>query len=142
MPKELTPDEVFGNNQERDANICNDFALNELDFPELAKKYELTEQRILQILIKNRVYKLIDKDWEKTKRINRLRRWIKKRPDTMKDTLEVQQELRKEIEGDKPLIDQSNHYTTKVYVWETSENSNPILSTELPEDNSRIQEQI
>jgi len=74
-----------------------------MDYPQLSEMFKLTERRILQILATNHAFIKRDKEWEKEKRINRLHRWLKKDGklrDSNKDPLEIQEQIRKEIEGD------------------------------------------
>lgn len=110
------PEKIKGRNRIRDGAIVLLFKRDNLDFSELSEKFNLTERRIMQILSTNHAFIRRDPEWEKEKRINRLNRWLKKDGklrDSNKDPVEIQDFIRKEIEGDKPLIDQSvhNHYT-------------------------------
>lgn len=97
------PEKIKGRNRIRDAAIVACFKIERLEYSQIAEKFKLTERRILQILSANHAFIKVDKEWEKEKRIARLEKWLKdsKNKDTRKDPLEVQQELRKEIEGDK-----------------------------------------
>jgi hypothetical protein len=54
----------------------------------------------------------IDKEWEKRKRIVLLKRQIASKPNSQKDMADLLEQLRREIEGDKPLIDNSKHIHT------------------------------
>lgn len=69
---------------------------------DLSQKFELTQQRINQILYENRNLLIGDAKYEKAKRLHRLKRIAKQLPDTLqkKDILDVQSEMRKEFEGD------------------------------------------
>lgn len=104
------PEKIKGRNRIRDGAIVLYFKRDSMDYPDLAERFKLTERRILQILSKNHAFIKIDKDWEKQKRINRLNRWLRDKPKTSRDPLEIQSELRKEVEGDKPVIDNSTHH--------------------------------
>lgn len=97
------PDKIQGRNRVRDAAIVLYFKRNALTYIELAEKFKLTERRILQILSKNHAFIKRDKEWEKEKRIARLERWLNddKNKDSRKDPVEIQAELRKEIDGDE-----------------------------------------
>jgi hypothetical protein len=75
----------------------------------------LKQRRIEQILISNYAYIPINREAEKKKRINWLKRQISKKGDkTTKDCFDLQEQLRKEIEGEKSAIDQSHHITVIV----------------------------
>lgn len=119
----LLPTKIKGRNKVRDAGICLRWEQwHNSDAPKtelvdtlkrrLAERFKLTQRRIDQILITNHFYIPIDKEREKWKRINWLRRSIAKKGDrTQKDAADLIEMLRKEIDGDKPLIDQSTHIT-------------------------------
>lgn len=49
------------------------------------------------------------KGWEKVRRIVWLKQQIKKAGRSEKDSADLQEQLKREIEGDKPLIDNSRH---------------------------------
>jgi len=67
---------------------------------EIGKRFGVSGTRVQQILYKYRDLLEADKKYEKAKRINQLKRWLKNNPKTTKDAMDVQGELRKEIEGD------------------------------------------
>lgn len=104
------PEKIKGINKIRDSKICYDWSETLLTFPELVEKYKLTERRIRQILVTNHAFISIDKEWEKKKRIHAIKLSIKKSKESSKDRADLIDQLRKEIEGDKPLIDNSKHY--------------------------------
>ena len=104
------PKDIVGRNKHRDLKILLDWAEGLMTFDGLAVKYELTQRRITQILMANHAYVKIDKDWEKKQRIHYIKSKIVTAPDTEANKLTLQQELRTEIEGDKPLIKQESHY--------------------------------
>ena len=56
----------------------------------------------------------IDKDWEKKKRMHQLRVAIKKANETKKDKFDLIEQLRREIEGNVPIVsvEQHTHYTS------------------------------
>lgn len=101
------PEKIKGKNKIRDGAIVLYFKRDGIDYHELAVKFKLTERRILQILAKNHAFVKIDKEWEKDKRINRLRRRLKEMGEktfplsTQSDELNVIGELRNEINGDE-----------------------------------------
>jgi len=106
----LLPEKIKGCHKIRDGAIVLFFKRDSLDFFELAEKFKLTERRIRQILETNHAFIKRDKVWEKEKRINRIERLIKEKGNTTtKDVVDLLVELRKEIEGDAPLVDNSTH---------------------------------
>lgn len=113
------PEKIKGRNRIRDGAMVLYFKRDELDFIDLAKKFELTEMRIRQILAKNHAFIKVDKEWEKEKRINRLRRRLKEtgaREDfiyEIKDEIALQAELRKEINDGE---ESSSRIETKVII--------------------------
>lgn len=124
------PEKIIGKNKIRDAAIVVEYKKNRTAYKKIAEMFNLTERRILQILSTNHAFIKIDKEWEREKRIARLDRWLNdpKNSDTRKDPLEVQQELRKEIEGDKPLVDNSQHFTQLIYVRQDPNSANRLSS--------------
>jgi len=93
----------------RDSKICSLYIDGEKTIEEIASSFNISTTRVYQIVYSNRDLIQIDQGWEKKKRIRWLRNQIIKRGDTKKDSAELQEQLRKEIEGDKSLIDQSQH---------------------------------
>jgi len=118
------PKDIKGRNKIRDAAIClmfeewHDSELPKTEqlidiFNRICEKYGITQRRVWQILRENHSYIPINKEYEKVKRIRWLKRQINRRGDkTQKDTADLIDQLRKEIEGDKPLIDNSKHIHT------------------------------
>lgn len=106
------PEKIKGRNRIRDGAIVLYFKRENLDFPDLAEMFNLTERRILQILTTNHAYIKRDKEWEKQRRINIINRLVAKNKDkTNKDIIDLLAELRKELEGDKGVtIDLSKNY--------------------------------
>lgn len=105
----------------RNAKIVVSFKKFGMNTEELSEKFKLTQRRIQQILAENHGFVKRDKEWEKEKRIHRLEQWLKdsKNKDTRKDPLEVQAELRKEIEGDGN--DSSTKGETKIIIIRPSD---------------------
>ena len=118
-------------NKIRNAAIVIAYKIENLTSKEISEKFELTQRRIIQILRENNSFIKRDKEWEKEKRIKRLESWLDRNDETKKDPADILDQLRKEIEGDKPLIDQSTHNNTVTYVWEDSTNKvqPTVLST-------------
>lgn len=97
------PEKIKGRNRIRDGAIVLYFKRDNLDYPQLAEKFKLSERHIVRILAKNHAFVRVDKEWEKAKRLNRLHRWLKKDGvlrDSSKDPVDIQEQIRKEIEGD------------------------------------------
>lgn len=94
------PEKIKGRNRIRDGAIVLYFKRDHLHYSELAAMFKLSERRILEILAKNHAFIRRDKEWEKEKRIARLHQWLKNKPNSLKDPVDIQAELRKEIDGD------------------------------------------
>lgn len=77
----------------------------------LIAKYEIAERTIYQILENNADAFLSIKAHEKVKRIFRLKREIAQKEKSNKDVADLMEQLRREYEGDKPLIDNSKYIT-------------------------------
>ncbi len=89
-------------NKVRDFAIVKCFKIDSMDYKAIAEKFNLTERRILQILVNNHAVLKRDKKWEKEKRINVINRLIKSKKEiTNKDIIDLLAELRKEIEGEE-----------------------------------------
>lgn len=109
------PEKIKGRNRVRDGAIVVCFKRKNMDFPEIAEKFGLTERRIQQILSTNHAFVKRDKEWEREKRINILNRLIeKKKESTTKDIAELLEFQRKEIDGDEENRKSSNE--TKVII--------------------------
>jgi len=119
------PDKIVGRNKIRDLAICKRFEelLDDPQYPtiesvkkQVALQFNFSEIYIYKIVRRNNAYIPIDKEWEKRKRINRLKVEIKNKEKSTKDVADLMEQLRKEIEGDKPLIDMSTNYTNRVEI--------------------------
>ena len=113
----IIPKDVKGRNKIRDAAIIKRYLEDHYNFQALSEQFDLTETRCRQIIYRNSHLLQWDSNYEKSIRINRLQRAIKEKETnnekTRRDIPELQDMTRKEIEGDKPLIDQSqNIYPT------------------------------
>src|SRR4030042_233225 len=133
------PEKILGQNKIRDAGICNEWMSKSLNSEELAEKLNLTERRILQILRTNHAFIIIDKEWEKKKRIHRRNRWIKDREKngeaSKKDLDDLLEANRREIEGERATVDNSQH---KYFTFQVSVNPDE-LSKQI---NERFQNQF
>ena len=101
------PDKIKGIHKIRDFQICRLWLQDACTTEEIAEKVGLTERRIRQILRTNSIFLRVDKDFEKAKRIHILQAAIKNSQPSKKDRADLVEQLRREIEGDKPLIDKS-----------------------------------
>ena len=129
------PKEILGKNRIRDYAICMDYIRGKKSEEIIvSRKLTITVRRIEQILYKNREFVSSNIAWPKSQRIHNLQRWIADKEST-KDPLEIQKELRAEIEGEHALIDQSQN-TNITYVWKTEGNNNPLRGSELSERDS------
>lgn len=118
--------EIYGNNKIRDFKICQKYMEGER-MEDIAVTFNLSLTRVKQIIYRNRGVLSADITYEKAKRINWLQRQIKKSEETKKDTADLLEQLRKEIEGDKPVFEQHTHF---VYEWKT--NTDRLSTTNLP----------
>ena len=126
------PETIKGFNKIRDLEICRlciDEGVSEV---EIAAKVSLTQRRIRQILRTNKIFLKVDREFEKAKRINLIRAAIKNSKESTKDRADLIEQLRKEIEGDKPLIDlsQHQHFTIEIKTDDKNDRSPVALQTE------------
>ncbi len=110
----------------RDAGICKSYVADNMTIASIAESFNLTISRIRQILYKNREFLKIDRNWEKIKRIHWYRKQIEKCKDSKKDVADLQEQLRKEIEGDVSLVDQSQHSHLTIKIVKADGNYNPL----------------
>ena len=101
-------------------------------------KPENVASLVRKILYRYRHSLRIDKEFEKIKQVNRIKRKIDKSPESKKDVYDWENLLRECIEEKVPLVDQSqhSHYTV---VWEKkdAENSDRVSTSELSTRDSR-----
>jgi len=114
------PEEIQGKNRIRDFNICRLYIEGKTP-PEIVEqgKLKITVRRVNQILYDHADFLNSRIAWPKSRRIHYLQKWIGERPKSRKDAADLMEQLRKELEGDRPLIDQSEHKTfviQKTYV--------------------------
>ena len=103
--------EIKTRNKIRDAKICNLFLKNELELEQIGVKFGISGRQVSRILYKNASVLKLDADWEKIERIQWLKKQIKLKGDSKKDTADLQIMLKEELEGAKPIIDNSKHIT-------------------------------
>jgi hypothetical protein len=103
--------EIKGRNKIRNAQICRLWLTENLTQEEIAKQFNMTQQGIGRILYKNKELLKLDKDYEKSKRIHYLGRMLLRHDMVLgkKSSIDIIDGIRKEIEGDKPLVDNSVH---------------------------------
>lgn len=108
------PREIKGKNKVRDFCICLEYIDGKT--PEEIKylrKLRLSVRRIQQILYENSDFVNSRIGWSKSKRLHTLQRIAERSGlglSDKKDILNVLEQMRKEIDGDKPLVDNSKHY--------------------------------
>ena len=93
------PKEIVTRNKIRDAKICRLWLDNQLTNKEIAERFGVSERLIGVIVYKNRACLKLDKEYEKQKRIKWLKRQIYKRGNTSKDSADLIDQLRNEIDG-------------------------------------------
>lgn len=111
------PSQIKGKNKIRDFKICQLYIAGMMPleiFDTLRHRQRpLSLRRIHRIISDNSEFITPRVAWPKTKRLHRLQRIADKMPDKLahtKDVLNVLEEIRKEIDGETPLVDQSTHY--------------------------------
>ena len=92
--------------QERDAAICSAYR-DGRSLASIAASVGITKQQCQAICAQNKELIATDAAWEKLTRINHLKRLLAKHPDSLqrKGTLDILEQLRREIEGDKPQLE-------------------------------------
>lgn len=99
------PKDIIGENKLRDLIICMDYCNGKS--PEEIKeerKLNITTRRIEQVIYVNKDFVNKHIGWDKSKRLWKLQRFIKDAKETKKDPVDVLEQIRKEIEGDKETI--------------------------------------
>lgn len=155
MPlREMELAEILGDNKERDKIICDDyidgFFAQEIHDKWLVRhpedKLDIVVSRINQIIKRNSNY--IDKRiaWSKAKRVHLLQRFVEDNPKTRKDPVDVLEQIRKEVEGDVPLIDMRQQNVTISYGWigdsNVEDNFNKLHTAALPAGDTQVTEEI
>ena len=136
------PKEIKTKHKVRDCAILQLYLRDNLTQKEIGSRFGITGSRVEQILSANSHLISWNQNKEKAVRINALKRLYQKHPESIgnKCTLDVLEQLRKEIDGDKPLIDQSTHITEVTYVWESNQDklSTSRISTGELESSGKI----
>ena len=97
------PKGIVTKNKLRDAKIIHLYAGDHKTREELSALFGISCTQISRILYANREVLKIDKEFEKVKRFNRLERLAVRNQDNLakhKDYLDINKELRAELEGD------------------------------------------
>ena len=108
------PEKFQGRHRIRDMAICNLYLNENKSSDELGGMFKLTGRRIRAILYQNREFLQLDRRWEKTKQIWRIKRQISKRPDSTKDVADLEKLLHEVMEEKQALIDQSHHHVIQI----------------------------
>ena len=137
--------QIVGKNKLRDFRICSLYIQGKT--PE-----EIASDRTLGLGVR-RVQKILNANagfvnpkiaWPKSKRIHILQRVAVAAGDQLsekKDILNVLEQLRKEIEGDRPQLEQT--FITNVnYAWQDEDHNNPLLSAEVSNGHTQLEESI
>ena len=114
------PKEIKGKNRKRDFIICCDYLRGKS--PEEIKKeraLSITERRVYKIIFNNQEFINPRITWPKARRVWLLQKMVDEAPESKKDKADLIDQLRKEVEGEKPLVDNSKH-THITYQWNSN----------------------
>ncbi len=129
--------EIKTKNKIRDFKICHLWMEGKLTNLQISQLVDVSERCVGRVVYKNRGVLKLDREFEKSERTRWLKSQLNKSGDTNKDSLDIMNELRKEIEGDTKII--ANGDTKIVIVYpqnqkEADENRvkaiSSVLSTE------------
>ena len=97
------PTQIVTRHKVRDAKILQLYASEGASFEKLGKLFGISATRIGQIVYKNRHLLVINKEFEKQRRITHLKRLLKNNEDNVgkKDAIDILNQLRIEVEGNK-----------------------------------------
>jgi len=104
------PIKTTGRHKIRDTKICMLWARELVSSEEISAKFKLSIRRIQQIVYANRDFLKLENEWEKSKQARWLKQQMKKKGDTKRDSLDIQDRLLNIIKDDKVLVDNSKHY--------------------------------
>jgi predicted DNA-binding protein YlxM (UPF0122 family) len=121
------PKDIVTKYKIRDAKICMLYAKDALSMEEIALRFKISAPRVHQILYKNRHLLKVDREYEKVKRVNHLKRILKKTSDATvtKDAVDLLKELRSETEIKTEVGQQSGD--TRVIIIRESTPSQPLI---------------
>ena len=99
----IIPKDILTKHKIRDAKILEMYLREDMSAKNIAGLLKLSPRQINRIIYKNREVLKIDKEYEKQKRINHLKRLLKTNPNVLgkKGTLDILDQLRVETEGNK-----------------------------------------
>lgn len=99
----ILPNEIKTKNKIRDAKILQLYLRDRLTQAEIGSRFGISTTRVGQIIYKNGHLLNFHKPAEKVVRVNHLKRMLDNHPDTIgkKSTIDILEQLRKEVEGDK-----------------------------------------
>lgn len=121
--------EISGTNKIRDFKICYLWQEGKLTNQQIAEQFGISERCVARVVYKNRGVLKTDRNWEKAQRIKWLKQQLNKCGDSRKDPLEIQEAIRKELEGENKLVDNStkNYYTVIQNLHERSKQPSRIV---------------
>ncbi len=117
--------DIKGTHKIRDFKICEIWLESDKTQREIADLVNLSERHIGRIVYKNRNVLKSEKEWEKAKRKHWLKVQIKKRGDSKKDAADLVEQLRREEEGDKAIVDQSTKYNIQIIRYGKDRRTDP-----------------
>lgn len=131
------PSKIVTRNKIRDAAICSMYARNS-STEEIALHFGISQTQVNRLIYANRHVFVIDRDYEKLKRIHFLNRRFVKYEDNLNAELMLYDRIKVEIDGNKPLVDNSQHITNIIYTRKKigSDDRDSVRSTELSRTNS------
>ncbi len=109
----ILPEKIVGTNKKRDAEICNLWHGEHMDYKEIAERFEITERRVHQILVANSASIQVARDWELTKDIHRLDVEIKSKPRSHWDMAALIELKHRLLGNGKPLVENSVHINSR-----------------------------
>ena len=128
--------QIHGRHKIRDTRICRLWAEECKSVEDISEMFNITVRRVHQIIYTNREFLKLDVQHEKNKRIHTLNKLAKKKGETTrKDITDILEQLRKEIEGDKPTVDMSttnNYQQVEVVIDDNSKISSALKSRVSP----------
>jgi len=120
------PKDVHGIHKIRDSKLLSLYLSGDWTYQALAERFKISTTRVNQIIYKNRALLKIDREYEKIKRVNHLKRILKSKGDLVvdKDAVDILKELR--TESDIHKSESSGSGETKIIIIRASgETSKP-----------------
>lgn len=96
----------------RNAKIIREYSKGEHTLREIGEMFGMSSTNVNQILYDNRHLLTLDREYEKAKRIGHLKLMLNRAGTALsrgRDATDVIVQLRKEIEGDKPQVENHTH---------------------------------